>query len=375
MSAALTEQIFAEIIAESGGRLYRVGGCVRDAFMGVTPKDIDFCVVGMVKKNFKALFPDAEEYGKSFPVFQLLVDGRKCEVAFARTERKVGSGYKGFKVASNPKVTIEEDLFRRDTTVNSMAVDSLSGKIIDPFNGRQDLQARILRATSKHFSDDPMRALRLAGQSARLGFQIDGETLLLASAVGAELTDEPVERTLSELTKVLTEAKEPSRFFKVLTAAKLLQITFPELAALSEADLRTAMDRLDAVAEAVQDPALRFAVLGFSLDQAGMSLWNRRMTLPGEWLNSAITAGTVMKLLKKPTSSEAIADAINILRRGSLRVEEFDVISQAAGLGIPALQPLKTAMADIVVPKDLKGREISEWLRQRQVEAITNMLQ
>ena len=151
-SALLTERAFAEIIAENGGRVFRVGGCVRDWFMGIIPKDIDFCVVGMVKKNFKAIFPDAQEYGKSFPVFRLLIDGIKCEVAFARTERKVGRGYKGFKISSNPKATIEEDLFRRDTTVNSIAMDSLTGEIIDPFHGREDIKNGILRATSKHFS-------------------------------------------------------------------------------------------------------------------------------------------------------------------------------------------------------------------------------
>lgn len=135
----------------------------------------------MVKKNFKLLFPDAQEWGKSFPVFRLLIDGRRCEVAFARTEpQKVSSGYKGFKVASNPKITIQEDLFRRDTTVNSIAIDSLTGEIIDPFHGIRDIENKILRATGRHFGDDPIRALRLAGQAARFGFEIDSDTVTLA---------------------------------------------------------------------------------------------------------------------------------------------------------------------------------------------------
>lgn len=371
--AALTERAFAEIIAKNGGRVFRVGGCVRDAFIGVTPKDIDFCVVGMVKKNFKTLFPDAEEYGKSFPVFRMLIDGTKCEVAFARTERKVGSGYKGFKVASNPKVTIEEDLFRRDTTVNAMAIDSITGEVVDPYNGRRDLQDQMLRATSKHFSEDPIRALRLAGQSARLGFQIEQGTLLLASAVGEELAAEPVERVLAELVKVLAEAEKPSRFFKVLAEAELLQITFPEVCKLSAEEFETAMARLDLAAGVTKKPALRFAALGFSLNRDSLLRWNDRMILPGEWLNSAIAAANIMTLLSNLTP-EAIADAINILRRGSLSVEEFDIISQAAGFGIPALQPFKAAMADAAVPKDLKGRAIGDWLRQCQINAIEQLL-
>ena len=203
----VTERSFAETIAANGGRVYRVGGCVRDQFMGVLPKDIDFSIVGMVKKNFKLLFPDAEEYGKSFPVFRLFIDGVKCELAFARTERKVSSGYKGFKISSKPKITIQEDLSRRDTTVNSIAMDCLTGEIIDPFGGIEDIRTKILRATSEHFVDDPMRALRLAGQSARLGFKIDDGTLTLASLLANELGDEPPERMLIELTKVLSQAQ------------------------------------------------------------------------------------------------------------------------------------------------------------------------
>jgi tRNA nucleotidyltransferase (CCA-adding enzyme) len=205
-TSVLTEKGFAEIIAKNGGRVFRVGGCVRDSLMGLTPKDIDFSIVGMVKKNFKILFPEAEECGKSFSVFRLAIDGIKREVAFARTERKVGSGYKGIKVSTKPKITIEEDLFRRDTTVNSIALDSLTGEIIDPFHGRKDIEAKVLRATSQHFSNDPMRAVRLTGQSARFGFAIDRDTLPLVIAAAEELAHEPVDRMLAELGKVLSEA-------------------------------------------------------------------------------------------------------------------------------------------------------------------------
>lgn len=369
----LTEQAFAEIIAENGGRAYRVGGCVRDAFMGIAPKDIDYCVTGMVKKNFKTLFPAAVEYGKAFPVFQLPVDGAKCEVAFARTERKVGSGYKGFKVASNPKVTIQEDLYRRDTTVNSMAVDCLTGTVIDPFNGQQDIHARILRATSLHFAEDPIRALRLAGQAARLDFQVDPGTLELASTVRTELIAEPAERVLAELRKVLAEAQKPSRFFQVLAAAELLMATFAELASLAVEDFASAMARLDGAAGFTQNSVLRFASLGFSLDIQRLNRWNDRMTLPGDWLAAAAAAGKVAQLLLEPTP-ETIVDAVLSLRRGSLSIEDFDLISKAAGLSLPALQPFNAAMAGNTAPAGLKGREIGAWLRERHLETVARML-
>lgn len=375
-SILLTERLFAETIAANGGRVFRVGGCVRDQFMGVIPKDIDFSIVGMVKKNFKMLFPDAEEYGKSFPVFHLLIDGKKCELAFARTERKVGSGYKGFKVSSKPKVTIQEDLFRRDTTVNSIAMDCLTGEIIDPFNGIQDINNKILRATSQHFIDDPMRALRLAGQSARLGFEIDAGTLTMASTLATELGDEPPERMLIELTKVLVQAPQPGDFFKILAKTKLLQITFRELWDLSKVEFDNAMARLDSIAKMTKSTKLRFATLGLALDKESISRWNNKMTLPGDWFYATIAVGKTVSLLESP-NPEKLVFAINGLRRGSLSVEEFDIIAQGGGLNIPALSPLKAALTLLskdTVPKALTGKDIGEWLRQKHVELISKLL-
>jgi len=375
-SVLLTERSFAEIIAANGGRVFRVGGCVRDHFMGVTPKDIDFSIVGMVKKNFKILFPDAEEYGKSFPVFRLSIDGVKCELAFARTERKVGSGYKGFKISSKPKITIEEDLFRRDTTVNSIAMDCLTGEIIDPYKGIQDINNKILRATSQHFVDDPMRALRLAGQSARLEFKIDDGTLILASAVADELAEEPAERMLIELTKVLLEAQQPSVFFKVLAKTKLLKITFNEIADLRPEDFEAGMAALDGVATVTQNTKLRFAALGLFLDKEDIACWNNRMTLPGDWFYAAIAVGKTAALLECP-SPEKVVTAINSLRRGSLCAREFDIITQGAGLSIPLLSPFKAAMTLLpgeAVPEELTGKEIGNWLKQKHVQAISKLL-
>lgn len=375
-TSVLTEKGFAEIIAQNGGRVFRVGGCVRDSFMGVIPKDIDFSIVGMVKKNFKMLFPEAEECGKSFSVFRLSIDGIKREVAFARTERKVGSGYKGFKVSTKPKITIEEDLFRRDTTVNSMAIDILTGEIIDPFHGRKDVEAKVLRATSQHFSDDPMRALRLAGQSARFGFAIDHDTLHLAMAVAEELAHEPVERMVAEMGKVLSEAQEPGQFFNVLAKTNLLQITFKEIAELSKEDFGRVIAGLDAVAKATRSSKLRFAAFGLVLDKERLTLWNNRMKLPGDWLDAAVTVSEIIALLETPTPDK-IVDTINKLRRGSLTIEEFDNIVIAAGLTIPKLCPLKDVMAlpkGEVIPKELKGKEIREWVREKQVQAISKQL-
>lgn len=372
----LTERRFAEIIAENGGRVFRVGGSVRDQFMGVVPKDIDFSVVGMVKKNFKILFPEAKEIGKSFPVFHVTMDGVKREVAFARTERKEGHGYKGFKVSAKPKITIEEDLFRRDTTVNSMAQDSLTGEIIDPYHGREDIAAKILRATSQHFSDDPMRALRLAGQAARFGFAIDPNTLSLAIAAKEELAQEPVERIVTELRKVLSEAQEPGAFFKVLAKTDLLQVTFKELSDLSAAEFERGIAGLDSVAKVSKISKVRFAALGLVLNKERLTLWNDRMTLPGEWLDAAIAFNRIIGFLEKPTPDK-IVDTIAQLRRGSLRIEEFDLLVTALELKTQKLGPLKDAMVlsqGEAVPKTLQGKKIGEWLREKHIQAIAKHL-
>jgi tRNA nucleotidyltransferase (CCA-adding enzyme) len=370
----LTERKFAEIVAQNGGRAYRVGGAVRDKFMGIIPKDIDYSIAGMVKKNFKVLFPEAKECGKSFPVFLLTIDESKREVAFARTEEKTGTGYKGFRVSAKPKITIEQDLFRRDTTINSMAEDCLTGDIIDPFGGRQDIKDKILRATSTHFSDDPMRALRLAGHAARFGFGIDAATLPLVKAVKMELSEEPGERMVLELGKVLRDAGKPGQFFKVLNEADLLAVTFTELSALPPEAFIKGMEKLNLVAGSTKYAKVRFAALGLMLDKEALDSWNKRMTLPGDWLAAAVTVSQIFAILQKPAPDEIVA-AINKLRRGSLNIEEFDLIIK--DLGLPMLAPLKAAMVlpeGENVPGTLKGKEIGEWLRKKHVNAVAKEL-
>lgn len=375
-TSALTEINFAEIVAQNGGRAFRVGGSVRDSFMGRPSKDIDYSVVGMVRKKFKILFPEAEDLGKAFPVFHLVIGGIKCEVAFARTEQKVGSGYKGFKISAKPTITIEEDLFRRDTTVNSIALDILTGEIIDPFHGREDIKAKVLRATGQHFSHDPMRAVRLAGQAARFGFTIDCDTLPLAMAAQEELANVPVERMIHELSIVLSEAPEPGRFFKVLAETGLLPIPFQEIADLSRGEFERLVTGLDSVAKATQNSKVRFATFGLVLNKERLELWNNRMKLPGGWLDAAITVNQTIGILEHPTPDK-IVDSITTLRRGSLTIEEFDLVSKAAGLKIPQLGPLKALMVlpkGVVVPTTLQGKQIGEWLRKKYVETISSQM-
>lgn len=164
-------------------KIYLVGGAVRDALLGLPIKDKDWVVVGATPQGM--LDAGYQQVGRDFPVF--LHPQTREEYALARTERKSGSGYTGFTCYAAPDVTLEADLQRRDLTINAMARDD-NGEIIDPYNGRDDLENRLLRHVSPAFSEDPLRVLRVARFAARyahLGFRIADETMTLMRDMNA----------------------------------------------------------------------------------------------------------------------------------------------------------------------------------------------
>ncbi len=207
---------------------FLVGGAVRDSLLNYPVIEKDWVVIGetpesMVAQGFRPV-------GKDFPVF--LHPDTHDEYALARTERKTAPGYKGFTVHASPEVTLEEDLIRRDLTINAIAMDQ-QGNIIDPFNGKEDLEKRLFRHVSPAFSEDPVRILRIARFAARyahLGFSIADETLqLMKKMVNEGETDHLVaERVWAELFKVLSE-RSPSAFFNTLKDCNALKSIFPEL--------------------------------------------------------------------------------------------------------------------------------------------------
>jgi tRNA nucleotidyltransferase (CCA-adding enzyme) len=207
-------------------QIYSVGGAVRDELLGLKVKDRDFVVVGATPQAM--LDAGYKPVGKDFPVF--LHPKTHEEYALARTERKTGAGYKGFAVHAAPDVTLEEDLARRDFTMNAIAKDA-DGKLIDPHNGCADIQAKTLRHVSDAFAEDPVRILRAARFSARFtDFIIAPETLtLMRQMVQSGEVDALVpERVWQELSRGLMEAK-PSRMFEVLRDCGALQKILPEL--------------------------------------------------------------------------------------------------------------------------------------------------
>ena len=207
-------------------QVFCVGGAVRDELLGFVVKDRDYVVVGSTPAEMESLGYKA--VGKDFPVF--LHPNSHDEYALARTERKTAKGYKGFQVHANPDVTLEQDLARRDLTINAIAKDD-SGQLFDPYGGLCDLKNKVLRHVSPAFSEDPVRILRAARFAARFtDFSVAPETLALMQDMVAngEVDALVPERVWQELAKGLME-RTPSRMFEVLRACGALQKIMPEL--------------------------------------------------------------------------------------------------------------------------------------------------
>ena len=224
-------------------KIYAVGGAIRDALMGLPVHDIDYVVVGssieeMVSKGYRPV-------GKDFPVF--LHPDTQAEYALARTERKTGKGYKGFHFYTDPSVTLEQDLERRDLTINAMAQEigadgKMIGPIIDPYNGQEDLAAKIFRHVSDAFAEDPLRLLRIARFAARFpDFSVADETLAALKDIvqSGELSAISVERIWQELARGLVAVK-PMHLFQVLlnTGAAITILPSTLTAKLSEEPFR-----------------------------------------------------------------------------------------------------------------------------------------
>ncbi len=209
-------------------KIYRVGGAVRDRLLGLPIVDCDWVVVGAGEEEMLAL--GYRRVGKDFPVF--LHPRTQDEYALARTERKQGRGYTGFIVDTARGVTLEQDLARRDLTINAMAEDA-DGRLIDPYGGQRDLSAGVLRHVTEAFAEDPLRTLRVARFAARLDFEVAPETQALMREITAsgELATLTPERVWRELERALGEP-HPARFFEVLRDCGALAVVLPEVDAL-----------------------------------------------------------------------------------------------------------------------------------------------
>nr|WP_163500726.1 polynucleotide adenylyltransferase [Halomonas socia] len=370
----------------AGLEVYRVGGAVRDARLGWPVYDNDWVVVGatpeeMQRRGFKPV-------GRDFPVF--LHPQSHEEYALARTERKAGHGYTGFVVHASPEVTLEEDLARRDLTINAMA-ENADGGLVDPFHGSDDLEARVLRHVSPAFAEDPLRVLRAARFLARyqgLGFAIAEETLALMRGLAAsgELAHLVAERVWGETEKALGEP-HPEAYFTMLDACGALARLMPELQGDSD-ELAAALSRLARVPEEPLDdpagalPRWRWARLVEHLADDQRDALAKRLRLPNVYADLARQVALSRGLWRQdhPDAAAILGwlDAIDAWRRSARVVPLISLVS----LERPALADdlaLAWRLAQQVVPRLLleegyRGKALGEEVRRRRQQVIADAL-
>lgn len=400
--------------------IYLVGGAVRDNLLGLAVKERDWVVVGATPEEMLKL--GYRPVGKDFPVF--LHPETHEEYALARTERKTAPGYKGFTVHASPEVTLEEDLQRRDLTINAIAQAS-DGTLIDPFNGRADLDQGLLRHVSKAFVEDPVRILRVARFAARFGkwgFKVAHGThaLMREMVQDGEVDHLVAERVWTETHKALS-ADQPRRYFEVLQACGALAVVFPELDRLfgvpqpahhhPEIDTGVhCMMVLEQAARLSNDPKVRFAALVHDLgkgttpeaawpshhghEQRSVGLVQalcKRLRVPNEFRDLAVKVAQYhthchRALELKPSTLLDTLQNLDAFRQPQ-RLEEFLLACTADSRGrtghensaYPQAALFRAAFTAAhrvdtkqLVAEGLQGTEIGERVRNLRLAAVTD---
>ena len=401
--------------------IYLVGGYVRDKLLGLETKDRDWLVVGATPEEM--LKQDFRQVGKDFPVF--LHPQTNEEYALARTERKTAAGYSGFSFHAAADVTLEEDLIRRDLTINAIA-QSDNGELIDPFNGQSDIKEKVLRHVSPAFIEDPVRILRIARFAARfadLGFTIADETqeLMTKMVNNGEVDALVPERVWQETMRALSE-KTPARYFEVLRNCGALKKLFPELDQLwgvpqpekHHPEIDTGVHTMMVLTQAAKlsnDPKVRFAALVHDLGKGTTptSQWPKhidhesrgvplvealceRYRIPNDYRELAVIVtqyhlhyhraaelrdDTFLKTLesldafRRPERFELFLLACEADSRGRTGFE--DKHFEQPNIYRKVFNAAKILNAKELVAEGLKGKEIKEELRKQRVHAINEI--
>jgi tRNA nucleotidyltransferase (CCA-adding enzyme) len=404
-------------------RKYEVGGAVRDALLDLTVAERDWVVVGAYPEDLLKL--GYRQVGRAFPVFLDPVTHE--EHALARTERKVGLGHTAFSFDTSPTVTLEDDLRRRDLTINAIARDA-DGTIIDPYNGRADIASRTLRHVSPAFREDPLRVLRTARFAARfkdLGFTVAPETLELMRAIvgDGELETLVRERIWQETEKGLATTR-PEIYFETLRACGALARVFPEIDKLFgipqparwHPEIDTGVHTLMALklsAALSSDIAVRFAVLTHDLGKAETPqlLWpkhhghgecsvaiidrlSQRLPVPNRFrvLASRVARyhdGVHRAAVLRPSTILEILEAVDGLRPRGTALEEFLIACEADARGRTGLEASAYPQADLlrraqraalsvnaaaVQDGTLEGPRLGSAIRQARIAAIARVI-
>jgi tRNA nucleotidyltransferase (CCA-adding enzyme) len=357
-------------------KIYSVGGSVRDELLGLPVTDRDYVVVGATPEEMTAL--GYRPVGRDFPVF--LHPQTQEEYALARTERKTARGYHGFEFHAAPEVTLEQDLARRDLTINAIARGD-DGTLIDPFNGAADIRARVFRHVGPAFVEDPVRILRVARFAARFDFSIAPETLVLMRemVVRGEVDALVAERVWQELARGLME-RHPSRMLDALVACGALAVVLRELAAaLAGPALAARQAVLDAAAAAGGDLAQRFALLTMHAGDAALAAFCGRLRVPQECADLALMAARQRDNARHAAALDASAllallQAVDALRRPARFAQWLAVVGwddPAAGGACARLRAALAAAAAVDAGAVAKGQADPAGIRDAVAAART----
>ena len=373
-------------------KIYAVGGAIRDTLMGLPVHDIDYVVVGssveeMIANGFRPV-------GKDFPVF--LHPKTQAEYALARTERKTGKGYKGFHFYSDPSVTLEQDLQRRDLTINAMAqevdVDGrLCGPILDPYGGQKDLAAKVFRHVSDAFAEDPLRLLRIARFAARFPeFSVADETMLSLKAIvqAGELNALSAERIWQELARGLVASK-PMHMFQVLLntgAAKTILSPTLNVQLAQEKFREQLIAHFDSIGDALDD---RCAIALMNVPASEIRSWAECVRMPIEVRDFSEIFSDLITCIDKCHGHFQAVDVLAWLNRADVwrkpdRGQQLLNLAAKIGLNVAALikamrnaQALNTAeiIAGVAAEDRSNGERIGSAFELARLAAITSALQ
>lgn len=369
------------------GEVFLVGGPVRDQLLGLKAHDRDWVVVGSTPEQM--LQAGFTQVGKDFPVF--LHPETKEEYALARTERKQGKGYQGFTCHTSPDVSLEEDLQRRDFTINAMALGP-DQTLIDPYHGQSDLQQKLLRHVSPAFAEDPLRVLRGARFLARLfylGFRVADETQQLMSDLvdAGELEHLSAERVWKETERALTE-QNPEQFFQLLMRTGALSVWWQELTpVISTGDETEDTAQREHLLRFPSDPTgsnqalLCWGWLLQTLPEKQIRSLNHRLKSPKRFLDFALLYQQTKNSLEKPDTPEnslKVLEKSGALKQGGLFEELLQMLPIAASELKQHWQKLAIEVRQISAQhfseQGLKGPELGQAIRQARLVAVEKWL-
>jgi tRNA nucleotidyltransferase (CCA-adding enzyme) len=359
--------------------VYLVGGAIRDELLGLAAPERDWVVVGATPEELERAGYRA--VGREFPVF--LHPETQEEYALARVERKTGPGYRGFETRFSPEVTLEQDLQRRDLTINAMA-RAPDGTLVDPYGGRRDLEQRLLRHVSPAFVEDPVRVLRVARFAARLaalGFTLAPETRALMRHMvdNGEVNSLVAERVWREMQRALGEA-QPEVFFDVLQDCGALALLLPELDWPAAA--RQALQR---AAQLGAEPALRFAALLADTPAEAITALCERLRVPGDYRELALLTARLYRRIANAAALDA-AGVLDLLEAADAfrRPDRFELLLRAtqarSGADDSVYAHLAVALvtaAGVTLPREqlalLKGIAIAGAYRAARIERLQQL--